>query len=285
MSELSDAEVSALVNHVLPFSVVDGPGARSVIFLQGCNWRCLSCHNPHTIGTCTGCGICVQLCPHSALRQEHDGLPPHYDPSLCSGCRSCVRGCPESSDPRAQSLTVGALLERIRGFLPFITGLTISGGEPSLQPAFLLAFARALRADPQLGRLHLLIDSNGSAELELWRRLAPFIDGVCLDLKAVDEDHHQRLCGASSRQPLAALAELGALGTLHELRLLIIDHALPEVLAAARLLEQHAPSALLRLIPYREHPAPRPGLQPPAPEQLEVMRLAIEAMGLRCVVR
>ncbi|HPW42155.1 MAG TPA: 4Fe-4S cluster-binding domain-containing protein, partial [Bacillota bacterium] len=46
----------ALVNKILPFSSVDGPGNRTVIFFQGCNFNCLYCHNPETINRCTGCG-------------------------------------------------------------------------------------------------------------------------------------------------------------------------------------------------------------------------------------
>ncbi|MFQ9695604.1 MAG: 4Fe-4S cluster-binding domain-containing protein [Zhenhengia sp.] len=61
--------IEGVINKIIPFSSVDGPGNRTAIFLQGCNFNCIYCHNPETIQVCTGCGRCVGSCPKDALYQ------------------------------------------------------------------------------------------------------------------------------------------------------------------------------------------------------------------------
>ena len=107
----------ASVADVIPFSWVDGPGNRFAIFLQGCNFDCVACHNPQTI-------------PHA------EGT--HFLTSI------------------------DELLVKIRKAAPFISGITVSGGEATQQAEFVHAIFRAVKADPQLGRLTCFVDSNGA---------------------------------------------------------------------------------------------------------------------------
>jgi len=80
---------SALVSRVLPFSCVDGPGNRLVLFLQGCNFSCPGCHNPHTIGLCDDCGDCLAVCPSGALTMSEGKV--HWQEALCTDCDACLR--------------------------------------------------------------------------------------------------------------------------------------------------------------------------------------------------
>ena len=102
-----------LVNNVVPFSVVDGPGSRFVIFLQGCNFDCIACHNPHTIAVCTDCGVCVAPCPEDALAldAEHRVV---VDRNACTECGICIDVCPENSTPLADRRSVSSLIDELR---------------------------------------------------------------------------------------------------------------------------------------------------------------------------
>ena len=279
-----------LVNRIIPFSAVDGPGNRLVLFLQGCNFRCINCHNSHTIGHCTLCGQCVENCPARALRlsagtgyemsnEENNGtgnVPGDkiderpavgignrlakacilYDDLLCRNCDRCLSVCPESSNPRARWLTVEEVVQSIRPVSPFLSGITVSGGEATLQLDFLRQLFTFLRQTSDLSRLTTFVDSNGSLEQAGWETLLPVLDGVMLDLKALDPAVHQTLTSASNQPVLRSIEYLYAVGKLYEVRLLIIPgyNATSEMIEdTARYLARVCPETRIRIIPFRQH--------------------------------
>lgn len=115
----------ALVSKLLPFSCVDGPGIRLVLFLQGCNLRCRGCHNPYTIGRCDDCAQCVAACPHQALSLQAGKIL--WDALSCRQCDTCLQGCPRQANPMALSLSVDDVLMQLRRQAAFIKGITVSG--------------------------------------------------------------------------------------------------------------------------------------------------------------
>lgn len=172
-----DLTRTARVASVLPFSWVDGPGNRFALFLQGCGFDCLACHNPQTIP-----------------------------------CESV----------HAASMTVADVLERLRESLPYVTGITVSGGEATGQWEFVRDLFAAIRVDPQLSGLSTLVDSNGDAAPEVWHELAPVMDGAMIDLKALDPVVHAALTGRSNDVVLTSIRVLADLDRLTEVRLLLI---------------------------------------------------------------
>ena len=99
----------------------------------------------------------------------------------------------------ARQVTVEALVGEVRPQAPFLSGVTVSGGEATLQADFVRAFFAALKGDPDLGRLTTFVDTNGGCAPEVWDALLPVMDGAMVDLKALDPDLHQRVAGASER--------------------------------------------------------------------------------------
>ncbi|MFG0762938.1 YjjW family glycine radical enzyme activase [Aeromonas media] len=209
---------TATVSRWLPFSCVDGPGNRLVLFLQGCNFRCPGCHNPHTIGLCDHCGDCVPGCPSGALTLI-DGRV-RWQASLCTHCDRCLDACPRSASPKTHQMSVAEVLVLLRRYGPLLTGITVSGGEATTQLPFVVALFAAIKAAPDLAHLTCLLDSNGSLGETGWQRLLPVLDGAMIDLKGWRESVHHSLTGQGRERVQASLQLLARAGKLAELRLL-----------------------------------------------------------------
>jgi pyruvate-formate lyase-activating enzyme len=225
-----------LVADTITFSSVDGPGNRFVVFLQGCNFDCLACHNPQTI---PGIGA---VDGHASRR-----------------------------------VSVDELLERVRAAAPFLSGVTVSGGEPTQQPAFLRELFAAVKADPALARLSCFVDSNGACELEVWESLAPVMDGAIIDLKCLDPEIHRALTGHSNDRVLASISHLHDLGLLYEVRLLILAGLNDGDGLMGRTAEWLAaidPRMRVKLIGFRDH-----GARPHDPPLVEPAPAAIESIA------
>ncbi|WP_404835481.1 YjjW family glycine radical enzyme activase [Aeromonas media] len=209
---------TATVSRWFPFSCVDGPGNRLVLFLQGCNFRCPGCHNPHTIGLCDHCGDCVPGCPSGALTLI-DGRV-RWQASLCTHCDRCLDACPRSASPKTHQMSVAEVLALLRRYGPLLTGITVSGGEATTQLPFVVALFAAIKAAPDLAHLTCLLDTNGSLGETGWQRLLPVLDGAMIDLKGWRESVHHSLTGQGRERVLASLQLLARAGKLAELRLL-----------------------------------------------------------------
>lgn len=273
--------MEALVNKIIPFSSVDGPGNRTAIFVQGCNFNCQYCHNPETIRQCTHCGRCLAYCPTGALQMV--GGRVQYDPAKCAFCDACFKHCPNSASPRVRLMAPAQVMAEVQKNMPFIRGITVSGGECTLQRDFLVE----LLALAKHNGLTTLLDSNGSYDFMADLQLMAVTDGVMLDVKAWDEKEHRQVTGCSNAMVLKNLTGLAAAAKLEEVRTVVVPGLFSAEQTVAQVCAALAPylprrSVRYKIICYRPMGVRQEyqGLQQPAAEELARLEVLAHAKGL-----
>jgi len=208
------------------FSVSDGPGIRTVVFLKGCPLRCSWCHNPESYRfrpqlmvyaeRCVQCGACAEICPQGlgGLRVMKEHLQ-----KACSGCGECVPVCPANAlETAGKTMTVQQVLREVMEDALFYRtsqgGLTLSGGEPMAQFDFTLALAREARKQG----LHICLETSGHCPTEHILAIRPYVDLFLYDYKLTGDEAHQRHTGVSQELILKNLRLLDESGTAILLR-------------------------------------------------------------------
>ncbi len=172
-----------IVNGIIKFSNVDGPGNRLTIFTQGCNIACVYCHNFETINLCNSCGICVKTCPTNALQLENKKVVYYED--KCVNCDECIKVCENSSSPKTQEYTVDELCDIISKYKVFLRGITVSGGECTMQAKVITKLFEKIKAETNLT---CFVDTNGYFDLnnEDIKALVEITDKFMVDIKAIN---------------------------------------------------------------------------------------------------
>ena len=197
-----------IVFNIQRYSIHDGPGIRTTVFLKGCVLRCFWCQNPESQAmkpeimlnkeACTLCGRCEVACEIGAASLSEESAA--IDRKRCVGCGRCVDACPVRARVLAgKEMTVPDVLTEVLRDKPFYDnsggGVTLSGGDPVMQPTF----ARNLLAACKGQGLHTCIETCGLATWTTMRGLLDYTDLVLFDLKSLDPAKHRRATGKDNR--------------------------------------------------------------------------------------
>ncbi|MFW6308444.1 MAG: glycyl-radical enzyme activating protein [bacterium] len=209
-------QLKGIITDIQRFSVHDGPGIRTTVFMKGCSNNCLWCHNPETINLspqlefypdrCIGCGKCFELCPEKAhLKQEGHKI----DRERCIVCGKCADNCYATAlDITGEKITVEDLLERVMFDEAYYNssggGVTLSGGEPVLQNEFCLEILKKLKEKD----IHTTIQTAGNYDLEKLKPLLPFLDLIMYDFKAWSQDIFSKYIKGNRELIISNLKEL-----------------------------------------------------------------------------
>jgi pyruvate formate lyase activating enzyme len=220
---------SGLVFNIQHYSLHDGPGIRTTVFLKGCPLACAWCHNPEGLRRgveimaveqhCIVCGECRESCPVTVGGEGP--LPGRVDG--CVTCGACVEVCPTGARQAVgEEMTVEAVVAEVLKDRTFYEesggGVTISGGEPLAQARFTVALLEAFRREG----LHTVLDTTGMGRTEDLLAAARLSDLVLYDLKAFDADLHRRLTGLSNVPILENLRVLDGAGPAYWVRMPIV---------------------------------------------------------------
>lgn len=254
--------VSGTVFNVQRFSLHDGPGIRTTVFLKGCPLRCLWCHNPESqsgapelavlAGRCFGCGGCVAACAYAAV-SIRDGVAV-TDWSLCRRCGECADACPMAGRTLlGREVTDAELLEEVLRDRDFHEessgGVTFSGGEPLAQPDFLVACLDACKGKG----IHTAVDTCGYASPATLEAVASRTDLFLYDIKIIDSGLHEQNTGIPNTLILDNLRWLCSNGSPVWLRMPLIPGLNDDnenVEAVARLIGTLAYRPPVQVLPY-----------------------------------
>lgn len=188
-----------IIFNIQKFSIHDGPGIRTTVFLKGCPLRCAWCSNPESQlmkiqvlydqSKCLHCQQCVNLCPSRALTYQNGGIK--VDFQRCIGCLQCVQNCPGkalSNEGELQDINkiVQICLQDKDFYDESNGGVTISGGEGMSQPAFLKDLIHALKQQ----HLHVAIETTGYVQPLIFQEIASMLDLLLFDVKHYDTNQH-----------------------------------------------------------------------------------------------
>lgn len=245
----------ALINKIIPFSCIDGPGNRTAIFFQGCNFKCTYCHNPETINKCINCGKCVKTCPVNALEVINKKVI--WNKDTCVDCDQCIRTCEHLSTPKVKDYSVDELFNEIKEIGPFIQGITVSGGECTLNADFLIELFKKVKSELNLT---CFVDTNGSIDLSEYEELVKHTDKFMIDVKSIDEYEHKKITGCNNDIVLKNLKYLLDQDKLHELRTVIAPNMNNEstVREIARIVDN---KCKIKLNTYRKYGVRKEGLE------------------------
>ncbi|OGO08088.1 MAG: hypothetical protein A2Y92_03170 [Chloroflexi bacterium RBG_13_57_8] len=303
----SPADIKGIVFNIQRFSIQDGPGIRTTVFLKGCPLHCAWCSNPesqnfrpevvHRDSLCTKCGLCAGVCPENAITVKDKGVS--IDRKACTNCGDCVSVClPGALKVLGQTMSAGEVFRETKKDADFFWnsggGVTVSGGEPLAQPDFVAALFR-LCVDYGIDTC---IETSGFASAEALEKVLPQTSLVLYDVKLGDRECHRKWTGVSNEEILKNLERVIASGVAVTIRVPLIpgiNDVEQELEKIARIAaDAQIKPVKVELLPYhrfgigkyqqldREYLLPELTTQK-APEILRIKEL-FESFGLACEI-
>ena len=209
--ERADRTLTGTIFNIQKFSVNDGPGIRTVVFMKGCPLRCKWCANPESQLTkvqvlwdykkCIHCHHCIEACPVGAVSLNNDNI--HIDHQKCISCKKCVMECPAKAlQTEGEEKTVQEVIDVVMQDEVFYEesggGITLSGGEMLAQPAFSTELLKAAKEEG----LHTCCETTGFASPEIFQKVIENIDYILFDMKHWNPEMHKEGTGVINTLPV-----------------------------------------------------------------------------------
>ncbi|MGR5064041.1 glycyl-radical enzyme activating protein [Photobacterium sp. DNB22_13_2] len=300
-----DENTQGTVFNIQKFSLHDGPGIRTIVFLKGCYLSCKWCSNPESQKftpsvmfekkQCVGCGNCVRSCPQAAISLEGSNRVDH---DKCVGCGTCASVCPTGAlSMTGKTMTVKEVLDDVCKdavhYRRSSGGLTLSGGEPLAQPDFVEALLRSAKARG----LHTAMETTGIASPAVLERVIPLLDVVLLDIKTFYSKQHEKYTGLANDVVLKNALTISKLAKNLSIRVPLI----PEFNADEQSIKAIATFASyldnvtrLHILPYHNFGQSKyslleqdyyyEGFKTPPQNDIEKFKGIVESLGIECVI-
>jgi len=229
---MEDGELYGIITAMQRMCMNDGPGYRTSVFMKGCHLDCQWCHNPEGksrypevipfVANCTGCMECLEVCPTGALSIIGESKP-RIDRGLCSTCLQCVNICKyDALILWGKIVTVEYVMDEVMEDKVFYMhsggGMTLSGGEPMVQPEFTLALMKAAKD----GEIGTALDTCGQAPWEDFEKVLEYTDLVLFDIKIMDSDEHRLYSGLGNELILENAKRIASSGINMRIRIPVI---------------------------------------------------------------
>jgi pyruvate formate lyase activating enzyme len=256
------SDLTGIIFNIMRYSIYDGPGIRTTVFLKGCPASCCWCHNPEAISDkvqlmyredrCCHCGDCAAVCPNGAISVKFGNIV--TDREICRLCGACADVCcAEARELAGRIMTVGEVMEEISKDIPFFEesggGVTFSGGEPLQQHEFL----QEILKDCKRRSIKTAVDTSGHAPPEVLRRIGKWTDLFLFDLKLMDNVCHRKYTGITNDTILQNLKELAVRGKPIIIRVPLvpgINDSLEGIRGIGRFLKTLPNVREIELLPY-----------------------------------
>jgi pyruvate formate lyase activating enzyme len=199
--------MDGLITQIQRFSIHDGPGIRTTVFLKGCPLACRWCQNPEAMTAerevlfhaehCAGCRTCIDTCPKGCFSWRKGATA--FDSARCDFCGLCIDRCPAGALRwTSHAETAAAIMKEVLRDRVFYElsggGVTLSGGEPLRQAGFCLDLLKRAKRK----KLHVAIDTSGYVPHGDLERIQPLVDLFLFDIKFIDPALHLRHTGVSN---------------------------------------------------------------------------------------